>query len=315
MNLFKFLRSKIYSLLKIFTEIFLRISFKLRLASFISNTIINLRHRATDNQNYNNIIEKLKLSKKITMLDVGASDFDFKFHFPKKYEKYFEAILVEPHKKSASKLKEKFVVIDKALWSSNCRKTLYIPENKKSASSFYKPSIPGFEIYNPSDNFLLQTKIHEELTDCTTISESLNNLNKKSLDYLKIHAQGSEYEILKGIGSFRPLMIKATIQVTGQYEGVPFWGETLNLLNKLGYMICSWENAGGHSTHSFIQMHITFIPNYLTETGKKIFENKLDQFIFLLLISGQISLLKIISKQNNFSINNYISNLEDKFFY
>ena len=39
----------------------------------------------------------------------------------------------------------------------------------------------------------------------------------------------------------------------------------------------------------------------------------MDQFIFLLLISGQISLLKIISKQNNFSINNYISNLEDKF--
>ena len=140
----------------------------------------------------------------------------------------------------------------------------------RSRHLFYKPSIPGFEIYNPSDNFLLQTKIHEELTDCTTISESLNNLNKKSLDYLKIHAQGSEYEILKGIGSFRPLMIKATIQVTGQYEGVPFWGETLNLLNKLGYMICSWENAGGHSTHSFIQMHITFIPNYLTETGKNI---------------------------------------------
>ena len=83
--------------------------------SLFSNTIINLRHRANDNQNYNNIIEKLKLSKKSAMLDVTLRILILNFIFQKKNMKSnFEAILVEPHKK-VSKLKEKFVVADKVI--------------------------------------------------------------------------------------------------------------------------------------------------------------------------------------------------------
>ena len=40
------------------------------------------------------------------------------------------------------------------------------------------------------------------------MSNQLYELTVKSLDYLKIDTQGAELEILKGMGNYRPLLIK-----------------------------------------------------------------------------------------------------------
>ena len=43
------------------------------------------------------------------------------------------------------------------------------------------------------------------MVECDTLSSSLKSLKINNLDYLKIDTQGSELEILKGLGDYRPL--------------------------------------------------------------------------------------------------------------
>ena len=61
----------------------------------------------------------------------------------------------------------------------------------------------------------------------------LNNIKINNLDYLKIDTQGAELEILKGIGNYRPLLIKCEVQLFPMYKNIPSWTETVNLLSKV----------------------------------------------------------------------------------
>ena len=63
-------------------------------------------------------------NKKLIGLDVGAQGgFNSDKFFPKKYNKYFETILVDPLKK-LKREKSKYI-INKGLWSSKRKKKLY----------------------------------------------------------------------------------------------------------------------------------------------------------------------------------------------
>ena len=73
--------------------------------------------------------------------------------------------------------------------------------------------------------------ITEEIQiNCTTVKESLNKFNVNNLDFLKIDTQGSELEILKGMGEYFPLLIKIEAQIIPMYENVPSWSELVNYL-------------------------------------------------------------------------------------
>ena len=79
--------------------------------------------------------------------------------------------------------------------------------------------------------------------------------------------------------------------------------------------MCEWIEIGPHLTRSPVEMDMIFIPNYFTETGKKIILSREKEFISLMLIFGQIKLLQTISLELNFPINSEIQKLKDKFFY
>ena len=66
---------------------------------------------------------------------------------------------------------------------------------------------------------------------CDTISSNLKSINIQNLDYLKIDTQGAELEILKGLGDYRPLLIKCEIQIFPMYKNIPSWTELLNYLS------------------------------------------------------------------------------------
>ena len=143
----------------------------------------------------------------------------------------------------------------------------------------------------------------------------MNDLNINHLDFLKIDTQGAELEILKGLGEYRPLMMKIEVQVVPMYENVPNWSELINYLYKINYMTCEWIEIGSHLTRSPVEMDMIFIPNYLNDTGKKIISSKEKEFISLMLIFGHIKLLQVISEKLNFSENFEVQKLKDKFFH
>ena len=80
-------------------------------------------------------------------------------------------------------------------------------------------------------------------------------------------------------------------------------------------MTCEWIEIGKHITRTPAEMDMIFIPNYLTEFGKKIIMSREKEFISLMVIFGQIRLLQTISVKLNFSINSEVQKLKDKFFY
>ena len=289
--------------------------FKLR--SRVINQLTSLRLKANKSENYSNLVSKLLLNEKIVALDVGAQGGFNENIFPKKYNDFFSPIMVEPIKDEADKLrKENYKVISKGLWNNNCVKKLYIMKKRLGSSSLYKPNKDAYALYDLKKKNYPSFEVSNEIDiECTTIKESLNNLNIKKLDFLKIDTQGAEIEILKGLGNYLPLLLKIEVQIVPMYENIPDWSELINHLYKLNYMTCEWEEIGNHATHSPVEMDMLFIPNYLNHAGKELIMSRKNKFISLMLIFGQIKLLQIISTKLNFSETPEIEKLKDKFFY
>jgi len=295
-----------------------RILILLRLNSRIIEQLNKLRSDSHKIDDHRNLISELLLDKKIKALDVGAQGGFFNDDiFPKKYKSFFKPILVEPLPEEAKKLVETgYEVIPKGLWSTNCKKKLYVLDKRSGSSSMYKPSKSGHELYNFKKNDFSLFKVSKEIEiECTTIHESLNKLNISHLDFLKIDTQGSELEILKGIGNYRPLAMRIEVQVVSMYENMPNWTELINYLYKLDYMTCDWTKIGSHVTRSAVEMDMIFVPNYMIESGKELILSREREFISLMIILGHIKLLQTISRRLNFFMNKEIQKLEDKFFY
>ena len=304
----------IYFLIPIISKILI----SLRLNSRIINQLHKLRYESHKVDDHRDLISKLLVNNKLVALDVGAQGGFFNGGiFAKKYNSFFKPIAVEPISSEAEKLnKQNYNVIPKGFWKENCKKILYILGKRSGSSSMYKPSKDNYDLYNfKKKDFSLFDITNEVEVECTTVNESLNKLNIKHLDFLKIDTQGSELEILKGLGEYRPLMMKVEVQVISMYENVPNWGDLINHLYELNYITCEWQEIGFHVTKSPVEMDMIFIPNYLNDSGKKLILSREKEFVSLMLIFGHIKLLQVISEKLNFSMNLEVKKLRDKLFH
>ena len=306
---------------KSFSKFLFPILFKLFSLLNINRRAINyFSERAffsNNDHNFKNLIHSLLNEKKITALDVGAQGgFNSDFFLSEKYNIFFQPILIEPIKEEAEKLKKnnKYVVAN-ALWSSRIKKKINILGNRLGSSSMYEPDPNLFDLHNiKKENYQNYDVTNKFEVQCETIEDSLNNLNITKLDYLKIDTQGAELEILKGIGDFKPLLIKIESHLHSMYKNVPSWNELLNYLYKLDYIIIDWKAIGSHVTRVPAEMDMIFIPNFNKEIGKKMITENEEKFVSLMLIFGQINLLKLISKKNNFKSIDQIKDLNDLYF-
>ena len=311
--LFKFNRSISKLIFPFLAKLFISMRVNRRAINYLSLKSFE----ANNSYDFRKIIENLLQKKKLIAIDIGAQGGFNSDHFlPNRYNSFFDPILVEPIVEEANKLRiNNKHVITNALWSSKEKKKINILGNRLGSSSMYEPDPSFFDIHNIKKkdykNFDVTKKIEVQ---CETLSDSLKNIDIQKLDYLKIDTQGAELEILKGIGSYKPLIIKIETHLHSMYKNVPNWNELLDYLYKLDYIIIDWKSIGSHATRVPAEMDMIFIPNFNKEIGKKLIYDNEEKFISLMLIFGQINLLKIISQKNDFKSSSHIKDLNDFYF-
>lgn len=316
-KIFKFFHRMICKIVDLLIPFIFKVFLFFRIQSRVLDILTRLRSNVHFNEDYKFIISKL-LKKKLVALDVGAQGGFFNTGlFHPRYNNYFSPILVEPISSEAEKIKKNnYKVVSKGLWSKKCSKILYFLEKRPGSSSMFEPVKENFNLYQfKKKNYHLFDVTNKIKIKCDTLKSSLKKLNIKDLDYLKIDTQGAEYEILKGIGNFFPLLVRLEVHTIPMYKNAPYWDKVINYMHQLGFIVCEWQKIGSHATRSPVEMDMIFIPNYLTKKGKKIIENRIQNFISLMLIFGQVKLLQVISSNLHFSLNEEIQKLDDKYFF
>ena len=311
--LFKLSRSCVKLLLPCFSSLFIKLKVNKRIANYLNDRSFI----ANNYYNFSNTIEKKLNNRKILALDVGAQGgFNSDNFFPKKYNIFFEPVLVEPIKSEAKKLKtNNKYVIDQGIWSKQTNKKIYILNNRLGSSSMYKPDPSSFNVHGINKKDYKNYEITETIEiECDSLDASLKNLKIDKLDYLKVDVQGAELEILNGIGAYRPLLIKIEAHIFSMYKDVPSWSELLNYLHKLNYIVIDWKGIGSHATRIPAEMDMIFIPNFKNKVGRDLIASNEDKFVSLMLIFGQLDLLKIISDTCKLSSSNELNSFEDRFF-
>lgn len=307
----KFFRSLLKLLLPIIYKILITFKLNRRVINFLNEKA----YKSNEQHNFKEHIENLLKNNKISALDVGAQGgFNSENFFPSKYNQFFESILVEPIKEEADKFKEQKFMIKKGLWSNKEKKNLYILDNRLGSSSMYMPNEEAFDLHRIKQKDFQNYQVTRTIQiECDTISNQLSELNVNMLDYLKIDTQGAELEILKGIGSFRPLLIKIEVHFFSIYKNVPSWHELVNFLYEMNYVLIDWKGIGDHSTRIPAEVDMIFIPNFNNNSGKELIKANIEKFTSLMLIFGQLKILQVILKRFKIS-NKKIEKLEDYYF-
>jgi len=114
------------SITKIILPFFYKIFKLLKTNTRAINFLIDHKINSNNFFDFQNNIDILLKNKKLFALDVGAQGgFNSDNFFAKRYNKYFETVLVDPFKNSLNDQKSKYI-IRKGLWSSKCTKKLYV---------------------------------------------------------------------------------------------------------------------------------------------------------------------------------------------
>jgi len=313
------MKRKILKLFRSLSKIILPILFKILINLKLNRRTINFLSDSSYNSNnqhdFNKLIQNLLKNEKIISLDVGAQGgFNSDNFFPDKYNHFFENILVEPIKSEADKLKNTKYIINKGLWSKKEKKKLYILDQRLGSSSMYMPNEKSFDLHNIKQKDYENYKVTRSIEiECDTISNQLSLLNIESLDYLKIDTQGAELEILKGIGKYRPQLIKIEAHFFSMYKNAPNWHEVVNHLYNMNYVLIDLKGIGKHNSRIPAESDMIFIPNFNIEDGKELIKNNKVKFISLMLIFGQLKILQVILSRLKIS-NDEIDKLEDYYF-
>ncbi len=303
------------SLLKLLLPIIYKILITLKLNRRVINFLNEKSYKSNEKYNFKKHIENLLKNNKITALDVGAQGgFNSDNFFPSEYNQFFQSILVEPIKDEADKFKGQEFVIQKGLWSNKEKRNLYVLDNRLGSSSMYMPNEEAFDLHRIKKKDFQNYQVTRTIQiECDTISNQLSELHVNMLDYLKIDTQGAELEILKGIGSFRPLLIKIEAHFFSIYKNVPSWHELVNFLYEMNYVLIDWKGIGDHSTRIPAEVDMIFIPNFNNNSGKELIKANIEKFTSLMLIFGQLKILQVILKRFKIS-DNKIEQLEDYYF-
>ena len=180
----KIFRSLIKIILPIIFKILIRFKSNRRVINFLNEKSYFSNH----SHNFSSVIKDILKNDKILAMDVGAQGgFNSDFFFPKRYNIFFDEILVEPIKSEADKLSNDKYIINKGLWSKKEKKTLFVLGDRPGSSSMYEPQKKNFDLHNIKEKDYAKFNItNKQEIECDTLNNLLDGLRIKNLDYLKI---------------------------------------------------------------------------------------------------------------------------------
>ena len=97
------------------------------------------------------------------------------------------------------------------------------------------------------------------------------------------------------------------------YKNAPNWHELLNFLYDINYILIDWKSIGSHVARIPAEMDLIFIPNFKNQNGEDTIRKYKERFISLMLIFGQIDLLKLIMNRLDLK-NKDLDKFEDLYF-
>jgi FkbM family methyltransferase len=187
---------------------------------------------------------------KLNFIDVGSAGL-----LPSpwnKREEYIDRTLkFEPRDSNESK--SKVISVNCALWENESKKDFYIYEgfNQTGSSLFlqnFKYVRENFDTIskrgpeNLAHSWIDRSKlVRIEMLNCETLDNVLRKLDPKiSFDFLKIDAQGAEYQILKGANTFLQKHCQGIVLELFSlplYEGIKLEDEVTDFLKAQGFQI------------------------------------------------------------------------------
>lgn len=230
------------------------------------------------------------LDRPLRYLDVGARGglSSFLAH----YSRFLETTLVEPEQSEAARLTSQgYRVIDKALGARRHQATLHVTR-KGGLSSLLKPGGRFLDYYRgASDRFDVVKSVELPVT---TIGEICAEWGEE-FDFIKLDTQGTELDVLRGLGDSRPLFVITESSFLDLYESQSTFPETAGFLEERGYII--WDlrfqtQPPPGKRHGLRQdglpLHgdVGFMPNWRTEKGLAIISRSPRQWAALMLIYG-----------------------------
>lgn len=229
-------------------------------------------------------IDQMLKNKPIVTLDIGASGgFNTEEVFNKKYNKYFKVNAIEPIKKEFDKIKSSNKS-NLGFWSEDKDLNLYIT-NDFGATSVFEPNLENFQfIYNDAQSLKNVEVKNIEKIKCTRIDNYCRALNIDNIDFIKIDTQGSEYDILSGLGKYRPLLIRAETQTISCYKNMSTFEKVIDLLDQFGYVALNFDQLDSSVLKMPIFVDIIFIPKFENYLNSVIIKNRKDKFVALLKI-------------------------------
>ena len=245
-------------------------------------------------RDYSRLISKICVEK-IIHLDVGARGGPLSI--VQKYSKFFDITLCEPAKEEAEHLRKKgYKVIDKALFKEVGEIVLF-ETRMPHGSSIYRPQGPYLDFYNADPNYIsLYDTVRETTMECSTISQELTDLKISELDFLKLDTQGSELDILMGLGNYRPLLIVTEIEYLPFYHGRPNAYEACQYLFKLGYIPFSLTSPAVRTLCPTYGDGY-FMPSWVESRGIELIRSREEKYIALMLMFGQKKILKFVNNK------------------
>ena len=254
------------------------------------------------------VIEKLLNGFKLNVIDIGARG-GIEGGL-KNYNHLLSITLVEPDKEAIFKKTNGINVIRKLIGEKNGKSKLNICK-KGGVSSILDPNGPFLDYYTSGDasRFDVINKISIPMTTINSIIKE--TYNGELLDYLKLDTQGTELNILMGLGTIRPIIIKTEISFVPIYKNQTIFFHLGKVLYDMGYIMfhLSYGSKSAPLKHkknkpydeTVVPLHgdAHFMPDWTRSLGKKIIKGRENQYEALMLMFGMKEIYKYSQRKTN----------------